>query len=203
MKSVEKLTSSDEPVALHDRAMDNLRFIRETMERSALFTSVPGAGGVLMGITALVAAWLGAQSASPERWLVIWVLEAIVAIGIATLTMVRKARAADMQLLSGPGLKFAAAFAPPLLVGGLLSVVLWRAHLSWMLPGIWLLLYGTGVVTGGSMSVRTVPVMGACMMLLGAAALVAPIGSGDVYMAAGFGVLHVVFGAIIARRHGG
>jgi hypothetical protein len=193
----------NEPVALQDRAMDNLRFIRDTMERATLFTSVPGKGGVLMGATALIAAFAAGRATSARIWLAIWVVEAIVAIVIATVAMVRKARAAGMPLLSGPGLKFAAAFAPPLLVGGILSVVLWRMNLAWMLPGIWLLLYGTGVVTGGSMSVRIVPVMGVCFMLLGAAALVSPKGWGNAYMAAGFGVLQILFGAVIARKYGG
>src|SRR4051794_19778904 len=114
MKPLER-EAVDEPVALHDRAIDNLRYIRETMERASSFTAVPGVGGVLMGVSAVIAAWLAAHSATPGQWLAIWVVDAIVAIAIASAAMVRKARAAKMPLLSGPGLKFAAAFAPPLL----------------------------------------------------------------------------------------
>jgi hypothetical protein len=203
MSSAEQLEPGEKPIALHDRAMDNLRFIRETMERASSFTAVPGVGGVLMGVSAFAAAWFAMHATARERWLLIWSLDAVIAIAIASLAMVRKSRAAGMPLLSGPGLKFAAALAPPLLVGGILSAVLWRSGQSGLLPGIWLLLYGTGVVTGGSLSVRIVPVMGVCFMLLGAAALVSPPAWGDAYMAAGFGGLHVIFGFIIARRHGG
>lgn len=203
MRSTEPFEPGDEPVALHDRAMDNLRFIRETMERASSFTAVPGLGGVLMGVSALVAAWFALHAVTRERWLLIWSLDAVIAIAIASFAMMRKSRAAGMALLSGPGLKFAGALAPPLLVGGILSAVLWRSEQSGLLPGIWLLLYGTGVVTGGSLSVRIVPVMGLCFMVLGAAALVSPPAWGDAYMAAGFGSLHVIIGLIIARRHGG
>jgi hypothetical protein len=201
--SAEPTEPRDGTVHLHDRAIDNLRFIRETMERTSSFTAVPGVGGVLMGVSALLAAWLAMHASTPQRWLEIWSCDAVVAITIATVAMARKSRAAGMPLLSGPGLKFAAALAPPLLVGGILSAVLWRSGQAGMLPGVWLLLYGTGVVTGGAMSVRIVPVMGLCFMMLGAAALVSPHASGDAYMATGFGVLHIIFGVIIARRHGG
>lgn len=52
---------------LHGRAMDNLRFIRETMEQATHFTAVPGYGGVFMGLTALVAAFIAKGSAAGER----------------------------------------------------------------------------------------------------------------------------------------
>jgi hypothetical protein len=190
--------------ALQDRAIDNLRFIRETMERAGAFTAVPGWGQVAIGVTALVAAALGSQvDVGSTRWLGIWMAEAALSLAIAGLTMTRKARAAGMPLLSGPGRKFVLSFSPPMLVGAVLTVVLIRTGQSAMLPGIWLLLYGTAVVTGGTYSVRVVPVMGLGFMLLGAIALFASGGWTPWLMAAGFGGLHIIVGTFIARRHGG
>lgn len=191
------------PIALDDRARDNLRFIRETMERAGSFTAVPGWGGVAMGLTALGAAAIAAQQARPAAWLITWLAEATVACGIAAWCVAAKSRAAQMPLFAGPGRKFALAFAPPLAAAALLTAVLFRAGMRGDLPGAWLLLYGTAVVTGGSFSIRLVPLMGLCFMVLGAVALFSPAAWGDAFMAAGFGGLQILFGAIIARRHGG
>ena len=205
MASIHQFPSqvNEEPPALHDRAMDNLRFIRETMERASSFTAVPGWGGVLMGATALCATFVAAQQPTRNLWLATWVVEALLALVIGGWAMDRKARRAETPVLSGPGRKFALSYSPPILVGVLLTVVLYRAGMLSILPGMWLLLYGTGVVTGGAFSVKIVPIMGLCFMLLGAVALFAPAAWGNYLMAAGFGSLHIIFGIIIARRHGG
>jgi hypothetical protein len=197
------LRPGTEPVALHDKAADNLRFIRDTMERSATFTGVPGWGGVAMGLSALLAAWLAHRQPTADRWLLVWLGEAGVAGLIGAGAMFWKSGDAGVAIGSGPGRRFALSYAPPILVGALLTMALYRAGAVGLLPGAWLLLYGTGVVTGGAFSVRVVPVMGACFMLLGAMALFAPASWADGLMALGFGGLHIGFGLVIARRHGG
>jgi hypothetical protein len=194
---------AEEPPSLHSRAMDNLRFIRETMERAASFTAVPGWGAICMGLTALVAAYAAAQQVYSRPWLEAWIIEAVVALLVGGWAMDRKARRQETTLLSGPARKFLLGLTPPILVGALLTFVFYRAGMMRDVPGMWLMLYGTGVVTGGAFSVRIVPLMGLSFMLLGAAAIMSPGAWGNYYMAAGFGLLHIIFGVIIARRHGG
>jgi hypothetical protein len=191
-----------QPVSLHTHAMDNLQFIRETMERAGSFTAVPGWGGLAMGLSALVAAAI-AWRLPTEPWLILWLVEGVFAIALGAFAMKRKADSAQVPLLSAPARKFALSFAPPLAVGALLTIVLYRAGLAGAIPGTWLLLYGTGVVTGGAFSVRVVPVMGLCFMLIGAVALFCPLTWGTALLAAGFGGLHLVFGFIIAWKYGG
>lgn len=193
----------DEPTELHDRAMDNLRFIRETMERAASFTAVSGWGAVVIGAMALAAAWVASGQPSAERWVAVWLAAALLAVTTGGWATAWKARQARMPLLSGPGRKFALSLVPALVAGAVLTGVLYRAEMIFALPGVWLLLYGTGIVTAGTFSAPVVPVMGMCFMALGAGALFAPAAWGDAFMAAGFGGLHVVFGALIARRYGG
>jgi hypothetical protein len=194
---------SPDPIPIDARAADNLRYIREAMERAGEFTAVPGWGGVAMGATALLAAAFAARQTTPQRWLMVWLGEAAVAITVAATSAARKSHRARMPLFSGPGRKFALSFAPPILVGALLTVVLFRAGLVTALPGMWLLLYGTAVVTGGAFSVRIVPVMGLCFMALGVTAFFSPERWNDIFMAAGFGGLQIIFGIIIAKRYGG
>ncbi len=194
---------SDDPLALEARAMDNLRYIRETMEGASFFTAVPGWGGMLMGVTALVAAFIASLQPKPSLWLGVWIVEAAVSCLIGAVAMLQKARKADTPLLSQPGRRFALSLAPPLVAGALLTLFLFRSGSFAVLPGLWLLLYGAGVVTGGAFSVRVVPAMGVAFMVLGGAALFSPAAWGDIYMAVGFGGLHLIFGAIIAWRHGG
>jgi hypothetical protein len=203
MKLHDPLRKPSAPVALDDRARDNLRFIRETMERAGAFTAIPGWGGVAMGITALGAAAIASRQASILGWLITWIVEAGVAITIAAWTTFSKARQAGTSLFSGPGRRFAYSFAPPLFVGALLTLVLFRAGFQAAVPGTWLLLYGTGVVTGGAFSIRIVPLMGLCFMVLGAVGLFSPAEWGNALLAAGFGGLHMIFGAVIARKYGG
>src|ERR1700677_4043819 len=193
----------EKPVALDDRARDNIRFIRETRERASSFTAVPGWGGVAMGITALGAAAIASRQTSSIGWLSTWVAEAIVAIGIAVWTTYSKARRAGTPIFSGPGRRFAYSFAPPLFVGALLIIFNIHSANIEPIPGEWLLLYGTGVVTGGAFSIRLIPLMGLCFMVLGAVALFCPWSWGNIFLAAGFGGLHIIFGAVIARKYGG
>ena len=191
------------PLRLHDRAIDDLRFIRETMERAGAFTAVPGWGGFAMGVSALLATLVASRQTSTEAWLIVWLIEGAFAIALGGIAMKRKAASVDVELISTPARKFALSFAPPLLVGALLTLVLYRAGLTATIPGMWLLLYGTGVVTGGAFSVPIVPVMGMCFMLIGAVALFCPLSWSGFLLAAGFGGLHMIFGVVIARRYGG
>ena len=192
-----------QPVSLHDHAMDNLHYIRRTMEAAGSFTAVPGIGGMLMGSTALAAAWLADRQPSRNLWLTVWVAEALLAIALGVTGAALKARRAKVPLLSGPGRKFVAGFAPAMLAGFMLSAVLFRAGQFTFLPGAWLLLYGASVISGGIYSVRVVPLMGACFMTAGAVALVLPGVNPNILLAAGFGGLHILFGSLIAVKYGG
>jgi len=197
------LKAVPDPAQISSRAIDNLRFIRETMERASSFTAVPGWGGVAMGVSALAAAGISTKARSADEWLGIWLAEAFFAVAIGAWSITSKARRFRIPLFAGPARRFLLTLSPPLAAGALATLALQRAGQTQLLPGIWLLLYGTAVVSGGAFSVRVVPVMGIGFMLLGAICLFSPPSWGTAFLAAGFGVLQIVFGVLIARRYGG
>jgi hypothetical protein len=193
------------PIPLHSQAIDHLQYIRRTMEGASSFTAVPGVGGVIMGASALLAATLAhaRMPTSPDAWLDIWMMEGALALVLGLFFAYRKARRIQVELFSRPARKFMLAFAPALVAGGVLTSALDRAGQTRLLPGSWLLLYGAGIAAAGAFSVRIVPVMGTCFLFLGSAAMFSPPSWGDAWLAAGFGGLHVIFGILIARKHGG
>ena len=182
---------------------EDLRYIRDTMERSAAFTAVSGWGQVLLGCTALAAAVVAARQASSFAWLRVWLAEGLMAVAIGMLACTWKANRGGLPLFSGPARKVALGLAPPLVAGAFLTFLLFRSGLETALPATWLLLYGAGIMTGGAFSVPIVPVMGFCFLLLGGFTVLGPSSWGNGFLAAGFGGLHIVFGFLIARRHGG
>lgn len=203
-----------QPPALHDRAMQDLSFIRQAMEGSTAFTDLSGWGLVGIGTSALGAAAIARAQPTAGRWLATWLVEA----GIAVLfggwmtwrKLASRRRAEGAPLLSRPARKFFLGFWPAMLAGAVLSAaLLGPADLSRearslppALPGLWLLLYGVAVLNAGAFSVRAVPLMGAGLMALGGVTLLLP-AAADLLLALGFGVWQVAFGIWIVRRHGG
>jgi hypothetical protein len=183
--------------------VEDLRYIRDTMERSAAFTAVSGWGQVVLGLTAVGTAWMAARQASPFGWLRVWLAEGLLAVAIGLISCTWKANRVGLPLFSGPARKVVLGLAPPLVAGAFLTFLLFRAGMQSALPATWLLLYGAGIMTGGAFSVPIVPVMGVCFMLLGGLAVLGPAAWGNWFLGAGFGGLHMVFGWLIARRHGG
>ena len=201
--------------ALHDRALQELSFIRRTMEGAAAFTDVPGWGLVGMGLTALAATPVAAMQPSVERWLAVWMLTAPLATAGGGWAMWQKMRrrvsGEGAFTLSLPARKFLLGFWPAIFAGAVLTVALVNPFLpgldlrlaSRVLPGLWLLLYGVGVTTAGAHSIRAVPLMGVGFLVLGVIALLLPMANGNLMMALGFGLLQIGFGMRIARHYGG
>jgi hypothetical protein len=193
-----------DPPQLHDRAMDNLRFIRTTMEKAAGVTAVSGWGIAATGVVGAVAGALALRTADPASRLILWLVSAPIGLAVSGVGTVWKAhRSGDLPALRGAARKLALAFLPPMCAGAVLTLLCWRTGTTTLFPALWLLLYGTAVVAAGTWSVRSIPVMGGVFMALGTIAALAPASWGNALLLIGFGGVHLLFGPWIARQHGG
>ncbi|MDJ0926608.1 MAG: hypothetical protein QNJ73_03070 [Gammaproteobacteria bacterium] len=189
--------------SLHSQALGNLEFIRQTMEGAGSFTAVPGTAGITMGTIGVLAALLASLPALASHWLMIWLVAAALAALTGSLLIWYKAVAAGITIYTGPAKRFVLALAPALLAGAVLTIVLAYSNLDALIPGTWLLLYGCGVMAASVVSLPLITTLGACFMLLGMLAFVAPFGIENWLLGAGFGGLHLVFGVLLARQHRG
>jgi hypothetical protein len=189
------------PIRLEDHAAGQLRYIRDTMREAKPVTVVPGWGGVLIGGIAVAAAIL-AQGQPPETWLRYWLAAAAISTAIGLWSMHQKSAAAGSTIRNSVSRKFWLSLIPPLAVGLVMTVALWNRGWRDLLPSLWLLSYGAGVMAAGSFSVAMVPVLGGCFVAAGVLAAVFP-QWGNELLGLGFGGLHVVFGWWIARRYDG
>jgi hypothetical protein len=196
-------SADDRSPSLGDRAEADLRFIRGAMERSSSFTALPGRGAMAMGAVALAAAAAAQQTATRTAWLGAWMGAAVVAMAVGVIALRRKASEDGVALLSGPGRRFLLCLCPSLAAGAVITAALARGGAFDLLPSVWLLCYGAGVVAAGALSPAVVPATGAAFLVLGAAAAALPPAWGDLVMAVGFGGVHLVAGFVVARRHGG
>jgi hypothetical protein len=184
-----------------EQAHEALVYIRQTMESASSFTALSGWGLIGVGAVGLAAAGLAWSSGVPER-LKVWLPAAVVGVLVAGFANASKAKRLDVPLWSGSLRKVAWVMAPVLVAGALLTWALDDAGARHLMPGTWLALYGAGVTAGGTFSIREVRWMGLALLVLGGLAFLSPT-QAIVFLALGFGVLHLFFGWYIVRRHGG
>jgi len=197
------LTDRAEPAALQRRALEDLSFIRNTMAGASGYTTFSGRGLLVVGIGALIAGALATLAQPGMARVQVWLIDAVLSVGIGVTAVVIKANVAQQPLFAGPVRKFSIGFLPALMAGAALTVQM-IGDGSWdRMPGIWLLAYGTALLSAGATSVAVIPAMGGGFFVLGCAALFGPTIWGNPLLMLGFGGLHLCFGALIARRYGG
>jgi len=166
-----------------------------------------------MGCIALAGAYIGSLRRTNDWWIWIWLAVAFAGCIAGFAGMVLKSRRQRAPLFSAVGRKFALSLFPPIFVGVVLTEILYERELDELMPGVWLMLYGVGVVTGGAFSVKVLPITGFCFITLGVCAfyppvpifqpLVGTLTCADLILAGGFGLIHILSGLYISWRHDG
>ena len=145
-----------------------------------------------------------AGSRIDNLWLATWIGEAMISFCIAAWAVHRKASRAAIPLLSKPGRKFALSFSPPMIAGVLLTIALYRAGLTAPAPRRLAAALRRGGHERGRFLREDRSRDGHSASCSAAPARYFPRSPwANAYMAAGFGGLHILFGLVIARRHGG
>ncbi len=188
---------------LQDRAIADLQFIRQTMATATAFTALSGVAFMVIGMGALVTGVVAQRLGDPLLQVLAWTADAALSVCLSTAFSIRKARCAGQSLISSAFRKFLAGLVPAIFAGAVLTALVVRSEAYELLPPLWLLLYGCGLVAAGSFSIAVVPLMGASFLVLGAVSAVAPAAWGGTLLVLGFAGLHCGFGWVIARRHGG
>lgn len=196
-------SSNDDTVPVHLHALEQLRYIRTTLESSGTFTAVSGRGLIAMGLIALAASFAVALPGNAGRWLAIWLGAGLLSISVGGAFLLAKAHSDGIRLSRGVGRRFLFHLTPPLAAGAALTLALYHGGGQTLIPGTWLLLYGVAVVNAGAFSVRPVPAMGLCFMLLGLIALALPADHASIALGCGFGGFHLLFGMFISKFYGG
>jgi hypothetical protein len=188
---------------IYERAAAQIEYIRDTMTQASAFTAVPGLGLMLIGLSA-IATWFIQHALGLDRdaRLIGWMLNALVALPIGLVAMYLKARRLSLPLWRGPGRRFLHALEPSGLAAGALTVALYQHAELDLVRGVWLTTYGIGVLAAGAYSIRPGPVMGALFLGCGIVNLLVPQLTTEIMVVA-FGGLHITFGYIIWRHHGG
>jgi hypothetical protein len=194
------------PVPIESRALGTLAYIRTSIESSGSM-AVPGMAGIVMGIIGFGAAIVASLPLGTPHWLGIWLIAAALALVVGGAMMAREAAQSGHARYLGPVRKFLLCLCPALVAGAVLTLVLWRAEVTNLIPGVWLLLYGCAVLSASTVTIartmRLICIMGVLFMLLGLLAFASPPGVHTVMLGMGFGALHSIFGLLIGRvSHG-
>ncbi len=197
------LEDADRPVDIRSRAIENLTYIRSTIESATAFTAVPGTGGIAMGLLAVLGGLVAARQTAVVGWVGVWIATAALAALVGFIAMRRKAACRGERVFGRVGRRFLLGLTPPIAAAALLTPFLVQSAAPPVVAASWMLLYGAGVIAGGMFSVRPVQIMGALFMALGGICLVSPVEWVNWLLALSFGGLHIGFGLVIARRYGG
>jgi hypothetical protein len=192
-------TPSSNLVEIDSHAAATLRYIRSSMEAATAFT-VPGAAGIAMGVVGLLATLLSVIPSLAVHWLNIWLAAAIIGAVNGGMLVIRPASIQRLALSGTPIRKFAICLAAPLFGGAVLTAVLSTHDALDVIPGTWLLLYGSALIAASVTTTRAIGVMGASFMVLGLFAFLLPMKLQILALGAGFGGLHLMFGWWISRE---
>jgi hypothetical protein len=201
-------------------SLQDIKDIRRIMERSSRFISLSGLSGITAGIFALAGAWLGRQtlqeyygsynskgffSGDDFSKLKIKLIGLAVAVFVAAFASAfyftwKRTREKGLSLWDHSSKKLFWNMAIPLVAGAAFILAMLR-HDEWrfVAPSC-LIFYGLALVNASKYTLTDIRYLGYCQIILGLANMMYP-GYGLYFWAAGFGLLHIVYGIIMWYKY--
>lgn len=189
--------------------IDDLRYIRSTMERSTKFLSFSGLSGVFAGLSALlgvVPAYYivyGGYSLTGNAlidMILIALTVLVSAVSIGFYFSYRKAQKTGAKFWMPVTLQILKDAGVPLVVGGIFCMLLIYHSCSYMVASAMLIFYGISLINAGARTYRDIKILGMCEIVIGLfAGLFASYGLG--FWALGFGIMHIVYGIVIYLKY--
>lgn len=196
----------------------DLASIRSMMDRSAKFISLSGLSGILAGVYALGGATAAyfliqyprspfsyrTQTINEPATLIELILIAGVVLGSSISTGLwltqRKTLKQNTKLWTPASKLLLEKISIPLITGGLFTLImLYTGHFGLAAPSC-LLFYGLALIHGSTNTVDEIRYLGFSEIVLGLICAMYP-GYGLLFWAIGFGVLHIVYGAILYNKY--
>ncbi|MBD3638813.1 MAG: hypothetical protein HUJ25_15780 [Crocinitomicaceae bacterium] len=206
----------------NNNPIEDLQEIRKLMEDSSKFLSLSGLSGVFAGLIALAGAWLAHYqiqvfgkralhySATGEFDDRLYQLDLtlmgiaagvlVLAIGFGILFTAIKAKKQGQKLVSPLGYRVVRSLLTPLLFGGVFIIGLYINNQFYVIAPAMLIFYGMALLNVSKYLTVEIKYLALCEMALGAYLALFP-GMGLILWAVGFGVLHIIYGAIMYFRY--
>ena len=202
-----------------DSGLRDIAEIRSIMERSTKFLSLSGFAGIGAGVVALMGAWAAWEMFTADNVALTYTATvadlqpdtriSLVLLGVVVLALAlviawffsRRVIQRHAEPVNGTVMRqLVLSFAVPILVGAIMTLLLFYHGPLWPVVPSMLLFYGLGLFSAGSFTFGEVRTLGMIEILLGLAAALLP-EVGLYFWAAGFGVLHIVYGLVFFRKY--
>lgn len=192
-----------------DKNLEDIKHIRSMMERSTKFLSVSGLAGIGAGIVAMISAYIaneiswGRVSFFGDMMLDLFALAATtvaLAGGCGLYFSMRKAKNNNSKFWLPITIQILRDFSIPMIAGGGLCLAMVMHGSSLFIPATMLIFYGLALISAGARTYSDIKMLGICEIVLGLLAAIF-IRNGIIFWAAGFGVLHIIYGVVMYWRY--
>jgi len=190
-----------------EKQLEDLKAIREMMEKSSKFLSLSGLAGVSAGVTAIAGAAIAyfyILKECTDNLKILLLVDALIVLAVSICFGFYfswiKAHKSNQKLFTKVALKSLYNLGLPLIVGGIVSLILIYRDQTEMVASITLIFYGLALVNVSKFTYNEIHYLGIIEIVLGIAAAVF-LYYGIIFWTIGFGVCHIFYGIIMYKKY--